>query len=187
LPGLWAAGEVACTGVHGANRLASNSLLEGMVFGPRVIESIADGVDGPAATGAMRTVLGGDLGPGAIGGRPAAAPDYAAIPARPPLEGARDLLQRAMTAGAGVLRSAESLAETEVVARAVFGSTAASTSPEGTEVRNLATAALAVLATATERFESRGAHTRTDHPETDPDFAVRLVLGGPERSAAGGR
>ena len=46
LPGLWAAGEVACTGVHGANRLASNSLLEGMVFGARLAETILDGGDG---------------------------------------------------------------------------------------------------------------------------------------------
>ena len=49
LPGLWAAGEVACTGVHGANRLASNSLLEGMVFGARLAETILDGGDGPDA------------------------------------------------------------------------------------------------------------------------------------------
>jgi L-aspartate oxidase len=47
LPGLWAVGEVACTGVHGANRLASNSLLEGMVFGARLAERIASGLGGP--------------------------------------------------------------------------------------------------------------------------------------------
>src|SRR5439155_3400770 len=57
LPGLWACGEVACSVVHGANRLASNSLLEGMVFAARVVEAIADGREGPEPTGAMRTVL----------------------------------------------------------------------------------------------------------------------------------
>ena len=48
LPGLWAAGEAACTGVHGANRLASNSLLEGMVFGARAVEAVLSGKDSPA-------------------------------------------------------------------------------------------------------------------------------------------
>ena len=48
LPGLWVAGEASCNGVMGANRLASNSLLDGMVFGPRVVEAIDRGVDGPA-------------------------------------------------------------------------------------------------------------------------------------------
>ena len=57
LPGLWAAGEVACTGVHGANRLASNSLLEGMVFGARLAESILAGVEGPSPTGVLGAYL----------------------------------------------------------------------------------------------------------------------------------
>ncbi len=64
LPGLWVAGEASCNGVMGANRLASNSLLDGMVFGPRVVEAIDRGVDGPTATGAMRCVLGGGDIPG---------------------------------------------------------------------------------------------------------------------------
>ncbi len=68
LPGLWAAGEVACTGVQGANRLASNSLLEGMVFGARAVEAVLSGKEAPAATGALRPVLQpGASGPGEIG------------------------------------------------------------------------------------------------------------------------
>src|ERR1700704_4463265 len=66
LPGLWAAGETACNGVHGANRLASNSLLDGMVFAPRVIEAIERGKRKPEPTGAMRALLGS----GGIAGRP---------------------------------------------------------------------------------------------------------------------
>ncbi len=57
LPGLWAAGETACNGVHGANRLASNSLLDGMVFAPRVVEAIEKGKDAAEPTGAMRAVV----------------------------------------------------------------------------------------------------------------------------------
>ncbi len=66
IPGLWAAGEAACSGVHGANRLASNSLLEGMVFGARVVEAIEAGRTAARPTGAMRAVL--DSRPGSTRG-----------------------------------------------------------------------------------------------------------------------
>ena len=56
LPGLWACGEAACSGVHGANRLASNSLLDGLVFGTRIVRALADGKDAPDATGVLRGI-----------------------------------------------------------------------------------------------------------------------------------
>jgi L-aspartate oxidase len=160
LPNLWACGEVACTGVHGANRLASNSLLEGMVFAPRVVEAIARGKDHADATGAMRALDAS----GRI--------DRAAGPVDPPRtreRGGRERLQRAMTEGAGVLRSAESLARTTEI---VSGLDTAG----DPELTNLATVALGLLAAATAREESRGAHNRTDFPETSPAFQRRLVL-----------
>ncbi|HEX5366803.1 MAG TPA: FAD-binding protein [Acidimicrobiales bacterium] len=84
LPGLWVAGEAACNGVHGANRLASNSLLDGMVFGPRVVEAVGAGLDGPRPTGAMRCLLGGNVSEGAttrwVPGRPLLVPGLSAAP-----------------------------------------------------------------------------------------------------------
>ena len=185
LPGLWAAGEASCSGVHGANRLASNSLLEGMVFGPRAVEAIEAGASGPTATGAMRTVLGMDpdrpdiVPPGVIGGRfvhlerpeaitvaGGAVPDHAA---------ARVALQRELTEHAGVLRDRASLSSaTSAVDAALLlpddGSVSAS------ELRNLATVARAMVGAALRREESRGAHTREDFPETSAAFAHRIVF-----------
>ena len=93
LPGLWAAGEAACTGVHGANRLASNSLLEGLVFGPRVVEAIVAGQTGPRPTGVMRAVLDGrdhgSDGREAIGVRPVAVDDDPAAAQEIPGSGKR--------------------------------------------------------------------------------------------------
>jgi L-aspartate oxidase len=189
VPGLWAAGEVACSGVHGGNRLASNSLLEGMVFGFRVVEAIERGVDGPSATGAMRALLGADdRRAGAwpvIGGRRVTAwsphPWKAALADgdRPDPAKLRDRLQRAMTLGAGVLRSATSLDDTRatVAGLAAEIDTAGADDAATDEVRNLVDVARALLATATERTESRGAHTRSDFPARDDEhLRLRLVL-----------
>jgi L-aspartate oxidase len=172
LPGLWVAGEAACNGVMGANRLASNSLLDGMVFGPRVVDSILAGVDGCEATGAMRAVaMGRDVPAGVIGGRRLDTTiewDDGAPPV------ARAELQEAMTAGAGVLRSAESLA---------LAAGRASAAVDGGDVaaherRNLQTVAQALCAAATAREETRGAHARVEFPARRDELAVRFVVGG---------
>jgi L-aspartate oxidase len=181
LAGLWAAGEVACTGVHGANRLASNSLLEGMVFGPRVIEAIGRGVDGPSPTGAMRAVVSGSASGDVIGGRAVDVPAVPDVPVADPAEGTagelRDRLQRAMTRGAGVLRDARSLCETGAVVAATLGATdELPKGPEREELRNLATVGWALLRAAEVREESRGCHTRDDFPDRDPAFQLRLVV-----------
>ncbi len=175
LPGLWAAGEVACSGVHGANRLASNSLLEGMVFGPRAVDALAGGKRGPESTGAMRALLGN--------GRSRV--DGVAVPApAPPKWGGggqadevRRELQHAMTIGAGVVRTAASLTQTlttldELAAR-VPGD---DHSPAWIEVRNLVVLARAAAAAALNREESRGAHTREDFPDTTDEWLTRQLM-----------
>jgi L-aspartate oxidase len=169
LPGLWVAGEVSCNGVMGANRLASNSLLDGMVFGPRVVEAIDRGVEGPSATGAMRSVLGG----GEIGGLPLPLPPVGAGRVTD-----RESLQRAMTTNAGVLRSATSLG---VAAQACAGEVVGD-DLAAWELRNLATVGRALCAAALAREESRGAHTRRDFEATRPDLRARFVIGGPAAS-----
>jgi L-aspartate oxidase len=190
LPGLWVAGEAGCNGVHGANRLASNSLLDGMVFGPRVVEAVDAGVDGPRPTGAMRCVLGGD---GGVPGRALAAVPTNRSPTTPggatgPVAAAREALQRAMTADAGVLRSAGSLgaaADAAARAAAVAQRAEAGDGPAGAdtgalcELRNLATVSVALCASALARTESRGAHARTDFPATSPEHRVRYVTVSP--------
>jgi L-aspartate oxidase len=173
VPGLWAAGEVACTGVHGANRLASNSLLEGMVFGTRVVEAILRGKDGPDATGALLPVLEPDAvhaeHVGAVPLAIPALPPTAVAPTADPAKG-RELLQRAMSTGAGMIRSAESLAG---AARTVTDIAKDGVAPG--ELANLVDVAHRVIAAATAREESRGGHRREDFPATSAAFSHRLV------------
>ena len=195
LEGLWAAGEAACSGVHGANRLASNSLLEGMVFGARVAEAIAGGA-GPSWTGAA----GSSRAPGGIPARGVAVRELLASPgaraeararagARSGRLGgvdavkARTVLQSAMTAGAGVVRSGPSLAAASAVVDDVAAG-ATGTDVASRELANLTDVARALLACATAREESRGAHTREDFPATLEEWCCRQVVTGvPVRGA----
>ncbi len=199
LPGLWVAGEAAGNGVHGANRLASNSLLDGMVFGPRVVEAVDAGLDGPRPSGAMRCVLAP-----AIGSDHGGVPGHTVVVAPPATGGlttsgglvgaiaaGRAALQQAMTAEAGVLRSASSLARAgEAAARAAAVAAAGCAGglheaggpadghgqPDVHELRNLATVALALVAAASARTESRGAHARIDFPLASDDHRARCVV-----------
>ncbi|WP_166388475.1 L-aspartate oxidase [Catellatospora methionotrophica] len=173
IPGLYACGEVACTGVHGANRLASNSLLEGLVFARRIAADIIR--DLPAQTD---PVLDEPDPAGLPQGGLAWTPQGLVAAGEPPVDLAerRQRLQRAMTRGAGVLRSAESLAETARVLREVGvpplpGRTA------GWEFANLLTVASALVASASLRAETRGCHWREDHAEADDGWRGHLFPG----------
>jgi len=135
-PGLWVVGECAATGLHGANRLASNSLLEGLVFGALV----ADDVRGQLAAGAMR-------------GTPPA-PQRFASPAPP------HVLRGAMTGGVGVERDADGLRTAlDVITRL-------ETTSSEPALLNMTAAAKLVTAAALARHESRGGHWRSDFPQT---------------------
>jgi L-aspartate oxidase len=197
LPGLWAAGEVACTGVHGANRLASNSLLEGMVFGARSVDAILSGRDTPERTGALaglgeekvHTIEDGDPGlPVPVrsvarcgcGEIHRAGEVRHADPAVVTSEGVaaqRAVLQDAMTNWAGVVRDAASLERAGDVVAGIAKNLARAGDRASAEMRNLIDVSRALLEGAMEREETRGSQARSDFPETSPDFRCRLSHG----------
>jgi L-aspartate oxidase len=142
IPGLYACGEVACTGVHGANRLASNSLLEGLVFARRIAADVATHRSHPGVAD-----IDDDLPMWTI-------PDSV-----------RTTLRQAMTDGAGVLRSARSLADTGKAMDSIAGERGVAC-PQDWEATNLATVASALVVAANRREETRGCHWRDDFPRS---------------------
>ncbi|GAA1234633.1 MULTISPECIES: L-aspartate oxidase [Streptomyces] len=179
VPGLYACGEVACTGVHGANRLASNSLLEGLVYAERIADDIAanhreNGLHArvPAPVPHPET------------------PTHALMPPE-----ARFAVQRVMTRGAGVLRSADSLAEAAAGLGRIHAEAAGALAENGKtsepgvdtwEATNLLCVARVLVAAARRREETRGCHWREDHADRD-DAAWRrhiVVRLNPDRTLA---
>jgi L-aspartate oxidase len=155
LPGLYAAGEAAGTGVHGANRLASNSLLEGLVFGARAGEAMASD---------HAPVRPADDGPSALTARPTAAGasvDCSALRAR---------VQECCWESLGLERSAAGLAAlTQWLEQARRESDRLPANRAEAETRNLVEVAWAMARSAAFRQESRGAHFRTDFPRPDDE------------------
>jgi L-aspartate oxidase len=143
LAGLYAAGEAACTGVHGANRLASNSLLEGLVFGARAGRAMREesprrataNVEPWSAPGTEETVI-----------------------------------RRLAWERCGILRSAQGLTEAVAALETTQWNSGAPVSRQACELRSIHTVALLIARSAEARRESRGAHRRIDYPESLPSF-----------------
>ncbi len=170
VPGLYAVGEAACTGVHGANRLASNSLLESLVFAWRVADALdADAAPARPEERAAQPHASRDhhlevLHPGDLEGR---APASAA-----PRSPARVDIQNLMWAAVGLERDAATL---RAAAETLAEWRLAPTSVSELEDRNLLDLARIVTHAAIVREESRGAHDRTDAPETRPEWRHSLA------------
>jgi L-aspartate oxidase len=146
LPGLWACGEVACTGLHGANRLASNSLLEGLVFARWIAEDIAASTIGPSAD-----------------------PREAAMPTAATTRRVAPWIRTLMSRSVGVVRDNDGLARAiDALSTVAFD--------EHDPQANHALTALFVATAAQRRCESRGGHLRRDFPTTQSPPPMERTL-----------
>jgi L-aspartate oxidase len=151
LPGLYAAGEAGCTGVHGANRLASNSLLEGVVFGARAGIALSQAGIHTAGAG------------------------HCCPPACLPAISEHDLRRLAWT-HCGILRNGADLGAAFGRLSSLARQEVASPSLAAYELRNMHEVATLIALAAWKRRESRGAHYRTDFPNKSPEFEKHSVI-----------
>ena len=164
LPGLWAAGEVTSSGLHGANRLASNSLLEGLVYGARAAEDIVAGLD--------------ETGPRPLEVAPVSAPTYTDGQARIDLGDLRESLRALLWRRLGITRDAAGLSEAAArvdhwgryILPLEFDD------PTGWTMQNMLIVARLMITAATDRRESRGVHFRRDFPQPDPALNDHISL-----------
>ncbi|MEX0728717.1 MAG: L-aspartate oxidase [Planctomycetaceae bacterium] len=165
LPGLWAAGEATASGLHGANRLASNSLLEGLVYGRRAGQL--------ASAAALECPDGYTVWPLSAQWGPSEHQEDELN-----LDDMRNSLGSLMWRAVGIHRNAASLKEAamQVDFWNRYVSTREFATPAGWELQNMLLAARLMIAAATARTESRGVHFRSDFPETDPSLARHIGL-----------
>jgi L-aspartate oxidase len=168
IPGLWAIGECACTGLHGANRLASNSLLEGMVFGHRAAVRLAGQID------ELRQSPFPEVPAWQVGN---------AVPSDEEVVVAHnwDELRRTMWNYVGIVRSdarlrraARRIALLQEEIRDYYWKHLVTR--DLLELRNIATVAELIVSCASSRHESRGLHTTIDYPEASERFAADTVV-----------
>ena len=156
--GLLAAGEVACTGVHGANRLASNSLLEAVVFADRAARRTMDLVGDPGPAVEPPDPRGGGPDP-------------------PELEALRHEIRDTLWTGAGIVRDDAGLTAADAaldrLARRV---PSRPRTPEGAEVANLLLVGRLIVRSAILRKESRGLHFSRSHPDPDPAYQHDTII-----------
>lgn len=160
--GLYACGECACTGVHGANRIASNSLLESLVFAGRAVQRTIDSPDTFAEP--TQNAVGATL----------AAPPGGGVGDAPPLT--RAALQALMWSNVGIIRDAESLSTAKHLLAAWQSTISPPTDRPSQELADLLTCARLVTEAALLRQESRGAHYRTDYPEPHDHWRRHIVF-----------
>jgi L-aspartate oxidase len=164
LAGLWAAGEVSSSGLHGANRLASNSLLEGLVYGARVADDIRRELDASE--------------PWALEVPPIQASAIAQNRARIDLDDLRKSLRALMWRRMGITRDAAGLedAAAQVDHWCRYILPLGFDDPAGWAMQNMLITARLMIAAASERKESRGVHSRSDFPVADPSLNHHITL-----------